>query len=108
MRDVKEGDLYKVIEAGGRTFEIKYGYYDPALERGHSDPMPIFSDFIKAPLYTIDGCPFVTADQEICPYFRPKLRISEEGWCNDCTYLEHCEEFLGICRSPARRERQNE
>ena len=108
MRDIKEGDLYKVIEAGGRTFEIRYGYYDPALERGRTDLMPIFPNFIKDPLHTTDGCPFVTADQEVCEHFLPKSSVSGEGWCNDCEYLEHCEEFLGICRSPERRKRKNE
>ena len=108
MQGIKEGDLYKVITAGGRTFEIRYGYYDPVLERGHTDPMPIFPDFIKHPIYTTDGYLFVTADQEICEHFSPKSNISGEGWCNDCECLEHCEEFLGICRSPERRERKNE
>lgn len=108
MRDIKEGDLYKVIEAGGHTFEIRYGYYDPELERGHTDLMPIFPNFVNEPLYTVDGYPFVTVDQEICRQFSSKLRISGEGWCNDCTYLEHCEEFIAICRNPQRMKRKNE
>ena len=28
MEKIKEGDLYKIIELFGRSFEIKYGYYE--------------------------------------------------------------------------------
>ncbi len=96
---IKEGDLYKVIEIEGRTFEIRYGYYEPELERGKMDPIPVFPNFLKEPLRTADGYPFATADQEICRYFKSKPKISGEGWCNDCEFLEKLEDFLGICKN---------
>ncbi len=108
MNNIRDGDLYKIIELGGRTIELRYGYYDPALDRGRIDPMPIYPNFKKAPLYTADRYAIVTADQDVCEHFTPKPRISGEGWCNDCEYLEKHEEFLGICRCPMNRERKNE
>ena len=107
MTNAREGDLYCVIELGGHTVEVRYGYYDPELERGNIEPTPIYPNFKENPLYTEDGVPFVTADQDICEYFEPRSKISEEGWCNDCTYLEKYEEFIGLCQNPYR-QRQNE
>ena len=55
-------------------------------------------------LYTKDGIPFVTADQDICEWFNPKLEISSENWCNDCEYIEKHEEFIGLCKCPFRKK----
>lgn len=103
MTGIKEGDLYKIVEIEGYTFEIRYGYYEPELEREWNDPMPVFPNFLKEPLYTPSGRPFVTADQKICEHFSPKPKISGEDWCNDCEHLEKHEEFLGVCKCEARR-----
>ena len=36
----KEGELYKIIEAHGKTFEIYYGYYDEAdRQNPYVEPM---------------------------------------------------------------------
>jgi hypothetical protein len=105
MPDVKEGDFYKTIEIGGRKLELRYGYYNPELERGRIEPMPIFPNFKKTPLFTIEGEAFVTADQDICEHFQPKQKISGENWCNDCVYLEKHEEFVGLCKCPHNREK---
>ena len=104
----KEGDLYKIIEIEGTRFEIYYGYENPEYERESNYPMPMFPNFKKNPQYTVSGFPFVTGYQDICEHFKPKPKISGEGWCNDCEYFDRCEEYLGICRCEARRERQNE
>ncbi len=98
MKKIKEGDLYKVVEIEGRTFEIRYGYYEPELEQTHNEPMPIFPNFLKEPQYTDEGYPFVTGDQDICKHFRPKSKISGEGWCNDCVCFVKHEEYIGVCR----------
>lgn len=107
MTNIREGDLCKIVEIEGHTFKIRYGYYEPELERGRNNPMPIYPDFLKEPLYTAAGHPFVTADQEICRYFSPKPKISGEGWCNDCRHLEKHDEFLGICKCPKRRKQES-
>lgn len=104
MTGIKEGDLHKLFRLGGRTIELRYGYYDPQLERGKIDPTLIYPNFKKEPLYTDDGVPFVTADQDICEYFKPKSEISGEGWCNDCQHIEKHEEFIGLCRCYMRRK----
>ncbi len=108
MTNIKEGDFFKVIEVGGRTIELRYGYYVPELERGRIDLMPIYPDFKENPLYTTDGYAIITADQDICEHFKPKLKISKECWCNDCAYIEKHEEFISICHCPMNRERRNE
>lgn len=100
MVGIKEGDLYRCFELGGRGIELRYGYYDPDLERGNIEPTPIYPNFKAHPLHTEDGTPFVTADQDICKHFDPKPDISSEGWCNDCKHFERHEEFIGLCRCP--------
>lgn len=104
MDSVKEGALYKLVKLGGRTIELRYGYYDAELERGNIELTPIYPNFYKDPLYTKDGIPFVTADQDICEWFNPKLEISSESWCNDCEYIEKHEEFIGLCKCPFRKK----
>ena len=94
----KEGDVYKIINVEGVTFEIRYGYYDPEIERGNIEPMPIFPDFIKKPQFTEKGYMFITADQPRCKHFKPKPKISDEGWCNDCEHLQLYGTCLGVCR----------
>lgn len=99
----KEGELYRVITVANTRFEIRYGFY-AEIERLHWDPMPIFPDFKETPCYTEDGYGFASADQEICEHFKPRPRVSSEGWCNDCTHFEVGEEFIGICRCEKRKK----
>ena len=48
----KEGDLYKVITAYGRSFEIKYGYYEEIDRKNPNvEPMEIYPNFIEKPVY---------------------------------------------------------
>lgn len=107
MTEIREGDLCKIVEIGGHTFEIRYGYYDPELERGRNEPMPLYPNFLKEPLYTTDGYPLVTGDQDICKHFSPKPKISGEGWCHDCEFFEKHEEYLGICRCENRKRKND-
>lgn len=97
MKDIREGDLYKTIVIGDRIFEIRYGYTSEE-ERGRWAPVPIYPDFAKAPQYTTDGFPFVTAYQDSCPHYCSKPMATGENWCSDCKHFEKCEEYIGICR----------
>ena len=98
----KEGDLFKVIESHGRTFEIRYGFYEEC-DRLHrfAEPMEIYPDFIKEPQYTDSGIPFVTAIQDPCEYFNGKK--DENSTCDECSYYVQCEDLLGICTCPENR-----
>ena len=65
MDRIKEGSLYKSIDLHGTKFEIKYGYYDDKDRYSkYSELIPIFPDFIKNPIYTSKGQPFVTHMQD--------------------------------------------
>lgn len=97
MKDIREGDLHKTVVIGDRIFEIRYGYTSEE-ERSRWAPVPIYPDFAKAPQYTTDGFPFVTAYQDSCPHYRSKPMATGENWCSDCKHFEKCEEYIGICR----------
>ena len=95
----KEGDLFKVIELYGATFEIRYGFYEECDRNNkYAEPMEIYPDFIKNPQHTSDGTPFVTAMQNPCALFKGKK--DEDSTCDDCAFYQHCEEMLGICACP--------
>ena len=98
----KEGDLFKVICLHGKTIEIRYGYYEEIDRR--REPVEVYPDFIKAPLYTDDGFPFVTLMQDACPHYAKKA--AGEAECGNCLYVERGEELIALCRCP--RNRRNE
>ncbi len=98
----KEGSLYKILNAYGKHFEIRYGYYSDA-ERDRWDPTPIFPNFIKQPQYTDCGRPYATAEQDICDHYHAKPQASGEDWCNDCIHFRPLEEIIGICDCKKRR-----
>jgi hypothetical protein len=97
----KEGDLYKVITVGGRSFEIYYGYYEEMDRQNPSvEPMEIYPDFLKSPVYTDEGIPFAVAMQTPCEHF---LGVADEdNTCYQCGYYEGQEELLGLCRCKMR------
>ena len=93
----KEGDLYKVITAHGRTFEIYYGFYEETDRQSpYGKPMEMYPNFTESPEYTDKGIPFVTAMQKPCGYFKGEQ--DEENTCLQCAHYERCEELLGICK----------
>ena len=94
MNKIRDGDVYKTITLHGRTFELKYGYYEE-YERSSSDPIPIYPDFKKEPQFTDSGAPFVTAMQDACEYYKGN-RTGDV--CFGCEHYEDGEELLGICR----------
>lgn len=100
-RIIKEGDLYKVIKTFGKTFELYYGYYEEQDRYGkYNEPVEIYPDFIKNPLYTDDGIPFVTAIQEVCEYYK-KINDTTDR-CIDCYYYQKGEELFGLCKCKER------
>ena len=96
----KEGDLFKIIEFHGATFEIKYRYYED-IDRKY-DPVEIYPDFIKLPIYTSDGYPFVTLMQSPCEHFEITNDCSDHD-CGSCKYMERGDELIAICRCPKRK-----
>lgn len=91
----KEGDLYKEVTVGGKTFRLLYGYYeDYERESRFNDPIPIYPDFIKNPLFTDEGIPFVTAMQDICLHYEGKQECDS---CADCIHFQKGEELFGLC-----------
>ena len=93
----KEGDLYKVITAFGKRFEIYYGYYEETDKLSpYGKPIELYPNFIEHPVYTDKGIPFVTAMQKPCKHF--KGDTEEDDVCFRCIHYEKCEELLGICK----------
>ena len=91
----KEGDLYKIVTAFGVTFELRYGYYGDCDRK--YEPDVIYPDFLKDPVYTEDGAPFVTMMQDACESYKGKARRNDDTTCAECKYFSRCEELLGIC-----------
>ncbi len=89
----KEGELFKIIVLGGKTFEIKYGYYED-YERNVGDPIPIYPDFIKEPCYACDGRPFVTQMQDACKNASGKHL---DGFCVECKHFSYGDDLIGFC-----------
>ena len=105
----QEGELFKVTHLGGKTFEIRYGFYEECDRYAqHAEPIEVYPDFIKQPQYTEEGIPFVTAIQNPCEYFEGGK--DENSSCEECSFYQHGEELLGVCVCPMRilGERQDE
>ena len=97
-KEIRDGDLYRIIKTGGQTFEIRYGYYEE-YERERHEPVPIFPDFVKNPVHTDEGRLFVTAMQTVCPHFTGS--DSELG-CFGCRFYSEAADLIGICQHPKR------
>ena len=99
----EEGDLYKRITTFGKTFELRYGYYDDIDRQSPlCEPAVIYPDFQKEPLFTEDGEPFVTVMQDACEYYKGKQKRTPDTNCAECSCFEAGEEWFGICKSPKR------
>ena len=97
----REGELYRIIELGGVTFKLYYGYYEQRdRENPLCEPIPIDPDFQKAPEYTSDGFAFATDMQDACEHYAGS---DPESGCFGCRYYKRGEEFLGICTCPQKR-----
>ncbi len=103
----KEGELYKVIEIHGKTFEIRYGFYEESdRHTQYAEPMEIYPDFIKEPQFTDCGIPFITAIQAPCKSFSGER--DENSSCGDCSFYKHCEELIGLCTFPDNKKKKGE
>lgn len=99
----QEGELYRVLDLHGHTFELRYGYYeDFERENPAIEPMPIYPDFLKEPRHTADGFPFVTKMQDACKHYDGKPERYAD--CAECRYYMHGDELLGICTCPKNRK----
>ena len=92
----REGELCFTVSPFGKAFTIYYGYYDD-LDRQSGDPVPIYPDLKKAPVYTEDGAPIVTAMQIACPYYRG---TPDEDSCGQCPFFEKADLLFGKCINP--------
>ena len=102
----KEGDLYKIIEAHGKTFEIYYGYYSEDDRKNPLvKPMEMYPNFKENPVYTEKGIPFVTAMQERCRHYDGEN--DEDATCYQCAHYKSCDELLGICLCKARKQNKS-
>lgn len=97
-----EGELYKVIDIENITFKILYGYYDEG-ERDKVEPLPVFPDLKKKPVYTARGYPIVTAIQQPCKHYSPKNKERSEEWCGDCIYYLNGTDEISVCGCKERR-----
>ena len=102
MNKIRDGDLFKIINIYGKTFEIRYGYYEE-FERGRSEPIPIYPDFKANPQYTDDGKPFTTQMQEVCKNGSSKFK---EGFCVDCKFFQNAEDLIGVCQNKMNKKRK--
>ena len=101
----KEGDLYKVVETFGKTFELRYGFYE---ERDRQSPLCepaiIYPDFIRAPLFTEAGEPFVTMMQDACVHYRGSTKRTQDSTCAECKHFKQGEEWFGVCTCDKRKK----
>ena len=92
----KEGDLYAVVHTFGKTFELKYGYYDDMDRSGPPDV--IYPDFIEDPVFSDSGEPIVTMMQDACPHYKSGSKRTDDNTCGECDYFSRGAEWFGICK----------
>ena len=100
MQRAKEGDLYGIVSAFGKTFEIYYGYYEEYERQSkYNDPVPIYPDLLREPQYDATGRPIVTAMQIACEHYNGSDR---EDSCGRCQHFLKGERLFGLCDCPCR------
>lgn len=92
----KEGDIYKIIQLGSHRFELRYGFYED-FERRLGEPVVIYPDLEKEPLYDASGKRIVTAIQDPCRHYRIANGSSGNNCCCDCEHYRHFGDDIGIC-----------
>lgn len=99
----KEGDLYRVVTTYGKTFELRYGYYDERDRRNPlCGPTVIYPDFSESPPITERGEPFVTMVQDACVHYKGEAPKTPDTTCSECLYFRAGEEWFGVCICPSR------
>ena len=93
-----EGELYRVVETFGKTFELRYGYYgEKDRQNPLCEPAVIYPDFAVEPLYTDKGEPFVTMMQDACTSYKGDNEKTPDTTCDEWKYFSRGEEWFGIC-----------
>ena len=94
----REGELYKVVTAYGKTFELRYGYYEEC-DRANPlcEPSVIYPDFLREPVYTDNGEPLATVVQDACDSYRGEAKRTGDTTCAECKYFQCGEDWIGLC-----------
>ncbi len=92
----REGELFKIVEIEGYTFQLRYGYYE-ASDRSFLEPVPIYPDLKSVPVYTAQGKPLVTAIQLPCEFYTVPKGETEENCCGDCIYYPGFSHEIAAC-----------
>lgn len=93
---VQEGEIYEVLYIDGKTFEIRYGFYED-YERDGSEPIPIYPDLEKTPVYGDSGKMIVTHMKSPCAYFKPQTEHGVERCCGCCVYYPVNRQMMSVC-----------
>lgn len=98
----QEGDAYESYLIGGHTINVRYGFYDES-DRESGDPVPIFPNFLRTPLYTDEGFPLATQTQDSCVHYQVRPDTDGDGWCADCIHYSDGKSPIGICQCMKRK-----
>ena len=102
----KEGELYKIITTFGKTFELRYGYYEECDRQSPlCRPIVIYPDFQREPVYTDEGTPFVTMMQDACECYSGEAKRTADTTCAECECFQRGEEWFGICTCPKKKKK---
>ena len=97
-KNPQEGDLYRVVTTFGKTFELRYGYYD---EKDRQSPLcapaVLYPDFLKTPVFTETGEAFVTLMQDACDFYQGIEPRTADTTCADCKHMARGKEWFGVC-----------
>ncbi len=101
----REGDLFSVFLVGGHAFEIRYGHYTDEERAAGNEPVPIYPNLDKSPLYNEEGFRITNCISEGCRHFTAKRPKCIERQCIYCTYYDTsvCLD-IGICRCEKQRQ----
>lgn len=99
-----EGELYKRVVTFGKSFELRYGYYDDIDRK--TNPVVIYPDFQENPVYTDGGEPFVTMMQDACASYGGSTERTVDTTCAECKYFKRGEEYFGICLCESNRKNE--
>ena len=101
----EEGELYKVVTTFGKTFELRYGYYQECDRQSPlCEPVVIYPDFLAEPVYTDNGEPFSTMVQDACKSYKGEAKRTSNTTCAECKYFRRGEDWIGICTFPKNRK----
>ena len=102
MSSAKEGELYGIVNAFGKTFEIYYGYYEEYEKNSkYNEPVPIYPDLKKNPEYDNDGYALVTEMQVACESY---FGTEENDNCGSCSHFQKGEMLFGLCKKQRKKK----